>query len=104
MSEEPRYSVVSPAARRASRTITPAARSPDLRGKKVAELWDLMFRGETVYPAIREYLSQRYPGITFVDHTRFGNIHGAAQVKLVADLPRLLAEEGCDAVIAGIGA
>lgn len=98
------YAVVWPLGRRASRSVVPAERHHDLAGKTVCELWDLLFRGEEIYPLIREELSRRYPGIKFIDYSAFGNTHGAKQSELVAALPELLKRYGCDAVVSGIGA
>jgi len=98
------YAVLWPLGRRASTAIAPAQRHRDLAGKTICELWDLMFRGEEIYPLIRQELNKRYPGIRFVDHSAFGNIHGAKQSELVAALPDMLKRHGCDAVISGIGA
>lgn len=53
-----------------------AARTGDLSGKTVAELWDFMFQGEIVFPTLREELARRYPGIRFVDYETFGDTHG----------------------------
>jgi hypothetical protein len=63
-----------------------------------------MFRGEEIYPLIRQELSRLYPGIRFIDHSVFGNTHGANQADLVAALPDLLKRHGCDAIVSGIGA
>jgi hypothetical protein len=63
-----------------------------------------MFKGEVIYPEIREALKARYTDLKFVDHTHFGNVHGANQNQLIADLPQLLKQHGCDVVISGIGA
>ena len=45
-----------PLSRRAVRETKAAPRLPDLNGKVVAELWDVIFRGETIYPLVREYI------------------------------------------------
>ena len=104
MNETMKYEVVWPLGRRASALATPTKRVADLSGKTVCELWDLLFRGEEIFPLIREELSKLYPGIKFVDYSNFGNTHGANQTELVAALPKILEQHGCDAVISGIGA
>ncbi len=53
---------------------------------------------------MRERLSARFPGIRFVNYDVFGNVHGPQQRELVADVPKLLQQHGCDAVISAIGA
>ncbi|HSQ03201.1 MAG TPA: UGSC family (seleno)protein, partial [Burkholderiales bacterium] len=67
-------------------------------------LWDYIFRGELIYPLLREKLRARYPGVKFIDYTEFGNIHGPKQREIVAGLAGKLKALGCDAVISGIGA
>jgi tripartite-type tricarboxylate transporter receptor subunit TctC len=64
---EPHFEVLWPLGRKAVRARSAAARLPDLAGKTVGELWDYIFRGEVVYPMIREHLRARFPGIKFVD-------------------------------------
>jgi ABC-type amino acid transport substrate-binding protein len=90
------FEVLWPLAKKAKRAASTATAVGDLSGKTVAELWDYIFRGEIIYPAIRERLRERYPGINFVDYTHFGDI--------VAGLAAKLRERRCDAVISGIGA
>jgi len=101
---EGRYQVVWPAGRRALQRVARAAREADLDGRTVCELWDLMFRGETIYPQIRRELAKRYPRVRFAEYGNFGNIHGAHQTELVSALPDALRRNDCGAVIAGIGA
>jgi len=81
-----------------------ASRVPDLKGKTVCELYDHLFRGEEIFPLIRNTLGKRYPGIKFVEYEVFGNIHGPEEAKVVAAVPELLRKHGADAVIVGIGA
>jgi len=101
---EPVYEVVWPLGplAQAHRALNP--RPVDLNGKVVAELWDELFQGETLFPAIRDALRARFPGVRFVDYSEFGNPHGPRQKEVIEALPGLLREKGCDAVISGIGA
>jgi hypothetical protein len=101
---EPRYDVLSPLSRKAIRTTAAAPRLPDLNGKTVCELWDRIFRGETIYPLVREYIRKRFPGVRFVSHEAFGNFHGAREAQVSATIPDKLRAHGADAVIVGIGA
>ncbi len=101
---EPVYSVLWPLAKRAVRPQGAAPRLPDLSGKTVGEFWDYIFRGEIVYPMIREQLRARFPGIKFVEYPEFGNFHGARSREIVAELADKIRLHGCDAVISGIGA
>jgi hypothetical protein len=98
-------SVLWPLARRAARARALAPRVPDLNGKTICELWDVIFRGETIYPIVREHIRKRFPGVKFVDYTHFGNFYGAREEQNIGErLPDQLREHGADAVIVGIGA
>lgn len=101
---EPIFEVLWPLARRAVRVHAAAPRVPDLSGKTVAEFWDYIFRGDVIYPMIREGLRARFPGIRFIEYTEFGNFHGARARELVGELQGKLRRHRVDAVISGIGA
>jgi len=101
---EPGYQVLWPLARIEVKAANQTRGLPDLSGKTVAELWDQIFRGDIAYQQLREHLKQRYPGIRFVEHTQFGNIHGPRQREILEELPQKLRAAGVDAVICGIGA
>lgn len=101
---EPRYDIIWPLSRRAVKSIAAAPRLRDLNGKTIGELWDVLFRGETIYPQVREYIKARFPGVKFVGHAEFGNFHGARERQVNAALPDKLRQHGCDAAIVGIGA
>ncbi|MBI4247555.1 MAG: hypothetical protein HY614_10265 [Candidatus Rokubacteria bacterium] len=101
---EPVYDVVWPLAPSAAAPAALAARSRDLAGKTVGELWDYLFKGEEIFPLIRKALAGRYPGIRFVEYETLGTIHGRDEAELAATLPGLLRTHGCDAVISAIGA
>ena len=98
------YEVVSPIGKPAYQITPLAPRLSDLSGKTICELWDWLFRGEDLFPAIEEVLQQRYPGITFVNYKEFGNIHGAKDKELIESLPEMFRKHGCDVVISGVGA
>src|SRR5258706_1613035 len=83
---ENEFEVLWPLGRKAVRARNAAARLPDLAGKTVGELWDYIFRGEVVYPMIREHLRARFPGIKFVDYSVFGNFHGAKSKEIINGL------------------
>ena len=101
---EPKYDVLSPLSRKAVKTTHAAPRVPDLNGKTVCELWDVIFRGETIYPQVREYIRARFPGVKFVDYTEFGNFHGVREHEVSASIPEKLRMHKADAAIVGIGA
>ena len=101
---EATYDVVWPLGKSAY-TVTPTgAGVASLEGKTICELWDVLFKGEVVFPLLRELLEKRYPGVNFVPYSEFGGTHGAQEAKTIADLPQKLAQHRCDAVISGIGA
>ena len=101
---EPRYDVLSPLSRKAVKTTAAAPRVPDLNGKTICELWDVIFRGETIYPLVREHIRKRFPGVKFVGYEEFGNFHGPREAHVSAAIPAKLRAHGADAVIVGIGA
>ncbi len=101
---EPRYDVLWPLSRKAVKPTAAAPRIPDLNDKTVAELWDVIFRGEEIYPLVREQIKSLFPRVKFVPHTAFGNFHGARERDVVAGLPEKLRAHGADAAIVGIGA
>jgi len=103
-SDQPHYDVLSPLSRKAVESTAAAPRIPDLNGKTICELWDVIFRGETIYPLVREYIRKRFPDARFVTYENFGNFHGAREAQVTAQIPAKLREHGADAVIVGIGA
>src|SRR3954468_1698817 len=101
---EPKYDVLWPLSRKAVKRTATATRISDLNDKTVAELWDVIFRGETIYPLVREYIKKRFPRVKFVTYTEFGNFHGAREHQVTATIPEKLRAHKADAVIVGIGA
>ena len=101
---EPVYEVVWPLGRSHWDTRAPNERIADLRGKTICEIWDHVFRGERIFPLIRETMQKLYPGVRFVEYDKFGDTHGPHQKQVLAALPGLLKQYGCDAVISGVGA
>jgi len=104
MTHEPVYDVVWPLAPSAAPAGSLAARSADLGGTTVGELWDYLFKGEEMFPLIRKALTARFPGIRFVEFDVFGSTHGRDEKQLAATLPDQLRRHGCDAVISAVGA
>lgn len=102
--ERHQYDVLWPLSRRAVQDAAAAPRVPDLNGKTICELWDVIFRGETIYPLVREYIQARFPRVKFVGHAEFGNFHGAREREVTAALPDKLRAHKADAAIVGIGA
>jgi hypothetical protein len=91
---------------RGRKTVSMKPLSPRLKtleGKKVAFLWDYLFRGEEIFPIIQSQLSARYPGMTFVNYDEFGSTHGDDEHAILESLPRRLQELKVDAVISSMG-
>jgi hypothetical protein len=99
------FDVVWPKGKRAIGSVPLAARLETLEGKKVAQLWDNVFRGDEIYLNLEEGLRARFPNVEFVNWREFGHIHhGTDERAVIEALPRRLKEFGADAVIAGVGA
>jgi hypothetical protein len=103
-SGEQRYDVLWPLAQRAVQDTAAAARLPDLNCKTICELWDVIFRGEIIYPLVREHIKARFPGVKFVEYSEVGNFYGPHGHVVSQALPEALRAHGCDAAIVGIGA
>ena len=97
------YSVVWPRGRKAGEIAPLAERHASLEGKKIAFLWDYLFRGDEIFPMLASELSVRYPGVEFVGHETFGSTHGDEEHEIIAGLPAKLREMEVDAVISGMG-
>lgn len=100
---EPTYKVVWPLGRSTSKSVAAKPRIADLNKVTVGHLSHGGFRDPEVRPILEAALTRRYPGIKFVDHEFFGNIHGRDGHIVQAALPGKLKEAGVDAVITGIG-
>ncbi len=97
------YEVVSPRGKKAVEIIRLAKRLDTLEGKTICELWDWIFRGDQIFPAIEKELTKQYRGIKFVSYEVFGSTHGGDEAKVLAALPDKLKQNKCDAVISGVG-
>jgi len=102
--QQPAYAVVWPLGKSHwdKRDLNPGL--GDLNGKTIAEVWDRVFRGEEIFPAIRAALKKKYPQVRFVEYDTFGDPQGVNQKQVLADLPALLRKHNVDAVISGVGA
>jgi hypothetical protein len=87
--------------RGARRAITKqlAPRLKTLEGKRVAFLWDFLFRGDEMFDAIEQELRRRFAGISFLGWKEIGNIHGNDERKTVSEKAA-----GVDAVITAVAA
>ena len=84
------------------RTRSLAPRLESLAGKKVAQLWDELFKGDIVFELLEEGLKKRYPAIQFVSWREFGSTHGGNEKAALAALPQRLKDFGVDAVVSGM--
>jgi len=63
---------------------------PGLNGVTIGEMWDWLYKGDSLFPIVREELRKRYPDIKFVEYPVIGNIHGPDENEIVAGLLQLL--------------
>ncbi|MBU1357904.1 MAG: hypothetical protein KJ901_03970 [Gammaproteobacteria bacterium] len=92
---------------RGARQVAPKALAPrlaSLEGKRVAFLWDYLFRGDRIFDTVEEGLRARFAGIGFVGWRDIGNIHGSDERAVVAALPERLRTLGVDAVVTAVAA
>lgn len=100
---EPVYDVVWPRSPRGVQRRRRAPRLDTLSGKRVAFLWDHLFRGDELFPVLSAELTARYAGVTIVGYEEFGNLHGSDEVERLGRLPDDLRHRGVDAVVSGMG-
>jgi len=101
--QEASYKVVWPLGKMAYQTVALQPRIADFNGKTICEVSDYGFKGEEIFPIIRESMRKLYPGIKFVKYTNFPNTHASDEAQVIKNLPDLLRKNGCDAVISGVG-
>ena len=101
--DDGRYQVYWPRSPRQSKLKPLARRLDTLAGKRIAFLWDFLFRGDEVFEHLEEALKARFPGVSFVSWREFGNTHGTDERAVVAALPKRFQELGVDAAISGMG-
>lgn len=106
MSEK--YEVVWPSGKLMVKTATLAPRLSDLEGKTICEFSHDSYRGDDIFPALRESLKKRYKDIKFVEYSTFGNFRDprkyGAELEKYPGLRDLLRSHKCDAVVVGMGA
>ena len=101
--DEPRYDVVWPRSPRGVQRHRQAPRLDDLAGRRVAFLWDYVFRGDELFPVLEREFRARFDGIEIVGYDEFGNLHGADEKERIGRLPDDLRSRGVDAVVSGMG-
>ena len=98
---EPSYEVVWPRSARGVQTHRLAPRLDGLEGATVAFLWDYLFRGDELFPVLKDELTSR--GAEVIDYDVFGNTHGSDEIAMISALPEQLRTRGVDAVVSGMG-
>ncbi|HEY0447686.1 MAG TPA: hypothetical protein VGD70_01065 [Actinophytocola sp.] len=104
---EPHYEVLWPLGRRGGLPAGDLAPRPtDLTGKRVAFVWDHVFKGDLMFARFEQAARERFAGTEFVPHPEFGNIHGTTTEEhdAVARLPQRLRQHEIDAAVVGVGA
>lgn len=97
------FQVVSPVPAVAVEPQSLAPRAESLDGLTIAFVWDYMFRGEELFPAMAQELTARFPKLQTVGWAEFGNTHGPDEASVLAALPAKLKQHGVDAVISAVG-
>lgn len=106
---EPTYEVVWPRSprgvqtRRVADRLEPTDGRHPLEGKRIAFLWDYLFRGDELFPLLEGELTQRFPGLEVVGYDEFGSTHGSDEVEVISGLPTALTSRHIDAVVSGMG-
>ena len=97
------YAAVWPRSPRGVQQQRTATRLDTLDGKRIAFLWDYLFRGDELFPVLARELTERYHDVEIIDFAEFGNLHGADEKERVRRLPDDLRSRGVDAVVSGMG-
>src|SRR5258708_3613031 len=101
---EGRFDVLAPVGDQFTQEFRSADPVAELSGKRIAFLWDLLFKGDFVFDVISEELAAIYPDMEFVGHETFGDIHGGDEHSVLAALPELFRTHRIDAAVVGVGA
>lgn len=80
-----------------------APRLDSLDGKRLAFLWDYVFRGDELFPILEQELTTRFRDVQILGYEVFGNLHGSDEKERVGRLPDDLRHRGVDAVVSGMG-
>jgi len=101
---EQQFEVVWPQGRKVFADSDTVARVTDFSGKRIAAIWDYLFRGDEIFATVTRKLAAQFPGLETVSYEVFGNTHGSQQRDLLAQVPAKLREHKVDAVISLLGA
>jgi hypothetical protein len=96
------YDVVWPRSPLAAARRPLSPRIDGVAGKRIGFMWEYLFRGEELFPALAEELRGR--GADVVSYEAFGNLHGPDEAQLIGEIPSVIAARGIDAVVSGVGA
>lgn len=104
--DEPRYEVLGPLGPRVVDDVTEHERPATLRGRRIAYLWDELFRGPEMFEVISDVARERHRDVGFVGWEEFGNFHASAaeERRVLEALPELLRSHRVDLVVAAVGA
>ena len=100
---EPTYEVVWPKSTQGIQAKRITDRLDTLDGKRVAFLWDYLFRGDELFPILERELTERFQDIEIVGYDVFGNSHGGDEADFIDGLAGALASRHIDAVVSGMG-
>ena len=78
------YKVVWPRGKKRTEVVNLAKRLSGLENKTICTLWDWLFRGDKILDLLNEDLTKQYPGLKFIDHSKFGSLHGGDEGKTLA--------------------
>ncbi len=103
------YEVVWPSGKLAVKKSDLAPRIKDLNTATIAEVNHNSYRGDEIFPILREELKRRYPNIRIIPFEVIGNFRDQRnfegyEMENYPKLSQMLTEKGIDAVITGIGA
>ena len=99
-----KLAVMSPLGEYVGKEEALVSRLPDLNGKKVGEVWNGMFRGDVLFPALRELIQKRYRDVKFVTYKEMPIFEVWHNIdELCQKLKETIREEGIDVLIAGVG-
>ncbi len=103
-----KFEVVSPAGSETIKQQTASAPLHNFDGKTICEVWNGVYKGDESFPALRDLLKQRFPGVKIIPYTEFPSNCGGETLTKQKESARRIAvlakEKGCDALISGNGA
>jgi hypothetical protein len=97
------YEVLSPSGPMGVPQVATAPRPSSITGKKIALVWNYVFRGNEIFPVIESALKEKFGEVEFVSYDNFGSVMGGDEEAVLDDLPGKLADLGVTGVITGVG-